>query len=438
MMMSRRSLMSLMLAVALLWLAQSARYGLGAGWDSDIFRLWVVSQYIKQHVDPWRISYETLLLNYGPASGQNRERIKELRIFEVHPRLKTDGIDGVIPEFGPPTSTYPPPGMCIFTLLAAWAPQPWLLPGWLAVNLGLIVALAFALRRWSRSIEESQVAEFRTDDASISAPLALPAGAFLLLLVLIWPPVQEVIRTSQYGILIALLILAGFLVIRTSEFLAGICFSLALFKPHVALPFLILPLLAGRWRTLVTVAVTQLAALLGIAWWLHTPPQTLIKTWLAISPYMFQGAYTVQELINAAGLSTSPMALVIPALIFLSSIAWCWWNRACPSFLAVSFLALVSVFWMYHERYDFVVLLMPIVAGCHLERFRDQPASGLYRWILPAFVLLGLGLSDYAYLSDHPIAHVVRWMGRISLYALLALFAWIVRREAARARAAQA
>ncbi|MFH0908172.1 MAG: glycosyltransferase family 87 protein [bacterium] len=432
MMISRRSLLSLMLAMAFLWLSESARYGLSAGWDSDIVRLWVVSQYIKQRVDPWRVSYETLHLNYGPASGENRERIRNLRVFEVHPHLRTDGITGVIPEFGPPTSTYPPPGMLIFTFLAGWVPQAWLLPGWMLVNFALILALAWALLRWRQNIEAEQAQHVIMDPEARPSMISLPAPAFVLLLSLAWPPVQEVVRTSQYGILMALLILVGFLTIKSSQFLAGICFSLALFKPHVTLPYLIVPLLAGRWRTLATIAVTQLIALLGIAWWLHTPPWTLIGTWLAISPYMFQGAYTVQELINAAGFGTSPFALVIPLLMILFSLGWCWWNRECPPFLAVSFLSLVSVFWMYHERYDYVVLLMPIVAACLLERFPDGRGHSLHKVLLPAFVLLGLGLSDYAYLSDHPIAHVVRWMGRLSLYGLLVCFAWLMRRRPAR------
>jgi hypothetical protein len=142
---------------------------------------------------------------------------------------------------------------------------------------------------------------------------------------------------------------------------------------------------------------------------------------------MFQGAYTIMEFLLATGLSTTLAAVLVPPAFLLLCLAWLWLHRRASMPDAVAFLAFVSVFWVYHERYDFIVLLLPI--GVCLAR-RATAAGPSIAVACAAFLLLGLALSDYAYLMDQKISHAVRWAGRLSLYSLIPFFAWRLRQSA--------
>ena len=208
---------------------------------------------------------------------------------------------------------------------------------------------------------------------------------------------------------------------------AGLLFSLALFKPHIALPFMLWPFFRGQWRTLMVAGVTQAAGLFAAAWWVRASPLDLVRHWLGISPYMFQGAYTIQEFVLAAGLSGSILVMLVPPAFLLLCAAWTWRHRRACEADAVAFLALVSVFWVYHERYDFIVLLLPIALFlANLPDGRDRAAAPG----LTAFLLVAFALSDFAYLNDQKFPHVLRWTGRLALYGLIAYFAWRLRRAA--------
>ena len=56
-------------------------------------------------------------------------------------------------------------------------------------------------------------------------------------------------------------------------------FSLALVKPSLALPFLILPLVRGRWRALAVVAAVHLGATCLLALRVGCPPWDLLRQW---------------------------------------------------------------------------------------------------------------------------------------------------------------
>jgi hypothetical protein len=411
----RRVMLAALLATSLTWLADSARYALSSGWNSDVFREWVVARYIVRHIDPWRISYETLRHNFGTVE---EFRAQDRIIFEVHPRLDTTGVEGVLPEFGPPTSTYPPPGMFFFTLAMAWVPWDALLPFWLLVNGLALALLASLLRAWVQELAGNRALPWWD----------LPPYLVCLALMLWWPPVQEIVRTSQFGLIIALELVLGLRWMRSREMLSGLCFSLALFKPHIALPFLLLPLFEGRWRALLTVAVTQLAAWFAVAAWVRAPPLQLVEHWLGISPYMLQGAYTIQEFYNKLQLDPATGTLI--TLAFATACAgWTWLHRRADLHTLAGFVAFASVLWMYHERYDYVVLLLPLVAVAWWSASSRRDAA---RWALLAFVLLAAGLSDYAYYSREPLGRIVRWSGRLSLYALFIGHGVALRRAARR------
>jgi len=403
------------------WTVNSARYALESGWDCDVFREWVVSQYIRQGTDPWRLSHDILKLNFGPPFGANRQQLKRRPIFEVHPHLRTDGVAGIIPELGAPTATYIPSGMLAFTLLVGFIPRPALIPVWLGVNILAMVVLAGMLTKWLRRVRAE------CDDSGSPVSLSSFDLALSALLILLWPPCQEILRTSQFVFVIVVMLLLGFRFLSRNELLAGLFFGAALFKPHVALPFFVLPLVRGKWRTIVVAGAVHLLGLLGIAWWLKTAPWVLLSNWLSISPYLFQGAYTIQEVINRLNLDGTLLGPAMTLLFIGLCAAWVMLNRRARSSAIVGFLSFASVLWMYHERYDFGVLLIPLAGAVGLMARERNMRPGFLWAVLPAFILLGVGLSDFAYLQSTSIAHVLRWGGRIALYGLFLWFAGSLR-----------
>jgi hypothetical protein len=52
--------------------------------------------------------------------------------------------------------------------------------------------------------------------------------------------------------------------------------------------------------------------------------------------------------------------------------------------------------------------------------------------LLTGLILTGLALADFAYLEDNPVAWMVRWIGRLALYASIPVAAWMVRLSARR------
>lgn len=379
------------LIVSLPWLAFSLRYALRSGGDCDVWRQWTVSQYVQEGVNPYGVALDILKLNFGSMHGPDRLRLGEFVIYEVHPRFRTDGVTNFLSNVGPPTATYPPSSLLPIAWTVGRLPPRAVHPVWLLVNLALLAALA---RAFSRDFDLGLL--------------------FAFALLLIWPPTQEVFRTLQFVFVATVATLAGVRHLDSRPARAGLWFAFALIKPSVALPFLVLPLARGRWKTIAVAGGLHLAAL-GIMWTLlKTPPWIMLGQWMEISRYMLQGAYSLQEITNRLGFDNSPVGTAIMLLFAAACAAWCAVHRRANRYDLLAFLCFASVLWTYHERYDFFVLLIPLAWAL---RTGTRPAT------LALFVVLGVALTDPVYSTDHPAAWALRWAGRLSLYALTALFA---------------
>jgi hypothetical protein len=394
------------LAFGLAWLLYSARYALASGYNADVVRQWTVSQYVRAGIDPYKVSLDILRLNFGEMTGTNRMRLKDLVIYEVHPHFRSDGVENILPEYGPPTSTYPPSSLflLVFTI-GAW-PREVLHGAWLAVNLFALAWLIFSYARASRA--------------------DLLATAALLLL---WPPTHELIRTSQFGLPVMVWLLAALRRFGKDQAGEVLFFTLVLLKPSMVLPLFALPLVRGRWLTLAVAGGLHIAFSFALAGLVETPLPQVLGEWLKIPGYMLQGAYTVQEFINRLGLDNTPAGTGISLAVAGIAGLWCLIHRKADPWRQAALLSFAALLWTYHERYDFILVLIPmrfawmaIASGAPLRRSV---------WIeIAAYVALGLALTDAVYLSDHPIAWAVRWAGRLALLALTVHAAWMVRRDA--------
>jgi hypothetical protein len=407
----RRFLPGAIVLLCLPWLAFSARHALRAGHDCDIWRQWTVSRYVFAGINPYAISLGILEKNYGKMSGENRRRLKDFVIYEVHPSLDTTGVPNFQPAFGSPTATYPPSSLLMISLLGGWLPAGAVHGAWLGLSLVALLLLGRHLR------------------GPPEAPVA--GGLAVCAVLLVWPPIHESIRTLQFIVPVTWFVALMVRNLDRRPYLAALCLAAALIKPSVALPFTLLPLVRGRWTVVALAGALHLAATLAMGALVHTPPLDMLRDWLKIPGYMLQGTYSLQEVINGLGWDNTPKGLALSLGFAGACAVWAALHRrARPADLA-AFLALASLIWTYHERYDSVLLLLPLMNL--FARLAQGPTDRLDLLLAAAFVVLGLALTDAVYLQDLPGLRLLRWGGRaamVVLFAGTARWVWRSHREA--------
>jgi hypothetical protein len=191
---------------------------------------------------------------------------------------------------------------------------------------------------------------------------------------------------------------------------AGLLYGVALVKPGLTVPFLLLPLLAKRITVLVVFGASQLALLASMCWWVYTNPIDLLKEWVSVVAYVRQGMYTVQDIINALRLDGTILDVAAQLTIILLALVVAY---RLSFEKRIAFLAVVSCIWSYHALYDFCALLIPVVLL--IEARMDR------RWILSAAALciVALGLTLPVYHGSAPAARAARWATRLSLAVLV-------------------
>ena len=391
------------LAAGLLLLAgiaiyvHSSFYALSSGGDADVYRQWTVSQYVLRGVNPYNLCLGALRETYGITYGPQRMRLRLVRMWDLADARPAPGETRIAPELGLPVATYPPSATFFLSLLLGSIPRDTLTILWLWVNTGLLVLLGMELRR------------------HLDLPLPI-----VLTVLLLWRPTHEVIRTSQFCFLVFACALAGIRLMDRRPWLAGLLFAAALVKPSLTLLFLFLPLVRRRWIALLVPFAVHLAGALGLAAWLNTPLRGLLAAWMEIPRYFLQGAYTLQELFNGLGIENTPAATVAVLTFFAAVLGWSWMHRNAPVRDQLAFLCFANLAWTYHERYDFVLLALPLLGvlgrladGGRERRWRDAA-------MLAAFVALEVALLDPVYGGVTLAARVLRWAGRAAVLLLFA------------------
>ena len=402
--------------LALAWTAQSVRIGLHKGPDADVYRQWVVAQYVRQRIDPYRVHREVLQHTYGEASGPNRIKLSKVKIYGITNTTWDPSQTTVLPAYGPPEATYPPFAVLLFAFAIGFIPVKLLHPIWVVVNLVAVSLLAVSLVRGRGSWSSRYYA---------SVMIALTVC-------LLWPPTQQTVRAGQFSLLVVLFLVRA---VRTmsegSEIRDGVWFILALIKPSLSLPFLILPLIQRRWKTLAIIFGLNLGATLSLSTIVWSSPMSLVANWLAGSQYYLQGMYSLQEVLNRFEIENTEngVALLLGFLIAVWVLAGAGGFVARPPADTFMFLGLASLMCMYHGFYDFVVLLPPLLATVEsLGSAVDKP-FGRHRGRLlqiawgVAFVVLGMALTEFVSGSSSPVTRGIRWAGRATLLWMFAALA---------------
>ena len=151
----------------------------------------------------------------------------------------------------------------------------------------------------------------------------------------------------------------------------------------------------------------------------------LLGQWMDLCRYVLQGAFTVQEVLNALEWENTPGAAAVVLGIWAAVLGWCAWHRRARREALFVLLCLANLAWTYHERHDFVLLVFPLVWFAAQAATPERRGRG---WLgLALCAVLGAALADVFYVPDLPWAHAVRWAGRLAIPALWALTALDVR-----------
>jgi hypothetical protein len=391
-----------LLVPGLAWLGLSAQQASRAGREADIHRRWIVCQFVRDGVNPYPFALAALERVHGRLGG----RADKPRVYAIPRPTRAEETVPLVAAHGLPEAVYPPSADVLLSWSIGRLPQGSVHLAWLLINLGLLAGLVYLV--CSRELA-----------VPARTPLAI---AVVTALLLAWSPIQATVHTGQFSILVTVCVLLAARWLDDHEIAAGAALSLALIKPSMALPFLVLPLIRQRWRALGVVAASHLAATCLQSARFGCPPWELMRQWLGVAAYFAQGQFTLQEVLAALHLADTRMGAVLVVAFALFVTAWCWANRAAPDVLLVDLLCFVSVLWTYHGPYDFAILFVPLVrrmSAAVLPGRRVIPFLALASFLCLSLAISPLVYSDEAHVASRLVRHAARLLLALWLAGLM-------------------
>jgi len=359
--------------------------------SGDLGRQWVVTQYVIRGVDPYPVALAALRARHGALAPQGPVHMRDARVYAIpksgpHPQTN--------PMFGPPEATYSPASVMTLVPLG-FLPRDSVRFLWLLINVTLLCLVARELKVLA---EAAEVSFF-----------------FFLGLVAIWPASASCIEREQFSLLCLWCILSARRLETTHPITAGLLYSLSLVKPSLSIPFLFLPLLDRRVRTMASLATSQLVLLGAMSWLVRVDPFHLNGEWLSVAGYFRQGMYSIQDIINKLRLDGSAWDILLQLCILIGG------GIVASRFSAskkIAFLAVISCTWTYHALYDFAVLLVPAAL------LIVSPLNRRLLFNVAALVIFGFGLTTTVYAGTSSLARGMREAARLSLVAVVVGVAW--------------
>jgi len=193
---------------------------------------------------------------------------------------------------------------------------------------------------------------------------------YLPLLVPLYPPVVYAVGAGQNGVLTAIVLGAGMVMLPRHATVAGVTFGLLAYKPQISvmIPFF---LLAGRYyRAFISMAITTVALVLvsclvfGIEPWVAFFHGLLFQSSLVFSTTLDIWSRIPTTLITALQIFDSPRAASIAqaciALLAIALAAWVWRTTTKQGPLALALVAAIPLTSPYVWDYDMAILVIPI------------------------------------------------------------------------------
>ncbi len=298
------------------------------GFPVDLRQRWVEHRYIIRHgQDPF-----DLYFRYEPQGP----------IVPPKPIVRNTAID---PELGGVYQLAYPPWTYILGSVIFWPDWP-AVRWWTALLNWLSLALVGA---WAyRSARPSG-----RGGAMVTALICLACSNNLTNLML-----------GQLAIVVLAFLVAALLLDEAGhDVLSGVCLGMATIKPTITVPFLLIPLVRGRWKSLMT-AVALVAAASGFVW-LKTGVGTLEMlqqmTAVAEQVEMLKGEPGLITWLISMGMKVSVASKVTAGLsLALCALMLCVLRHR-PVGVLYAVAAVTAQLWTHHKGYDEVVVLLMTV-----------------------------------------------------------------------------
>ena len=194
------------------------------------------------------------------------------------------------------------------------------------------------------------------------------------------------LAAGQFSIIcVALIILQILLLERGNSAAAGVCWSLAMIKPQIALAFALLFVIEKQWRGLL-IGLAILAALSLVACaWTDISPLAMANHWLFKASLSFAetaGTPGPGELARSIGANSRTVQMAA-LMLFGGLMAGLWWAsaRMCggiPVLPIAGACGVAGELLFYHQTYDHIMLAPTLFALFALAaRSRSMPAIAM-------------------------------------------------------------
>ena len=238
---------------------------------------------------------------------------------------------------------------------------------------------------------------------------------------------------GQCGVLTAILMISGILLIDRRPAVAGVLLGLLAFKPQMAvvIPFALLAL--GAWRVIFTAAATVLAlltlslALFGLDAWQHyfeinaAYTVTALREFHDVFKYMLASVYAAARTFGLG----NPVALVIQGTVAATSIVLACWavrrtNDPCRrAFVLITASPLITPYVLNYDLVGVAAVLVWMLFG-RLPLRPEWSGVCLLVWIAPTAMMylnqIGLAVMPMALMALFVLG--VRAIGQASLEPL--------------------
>jgi hypothetical protein len=240
--------------------------------------------------------------------------------------------------------------------------------GWHYPPFFLLIALPLAALPYGWSLLVYLAATFAGYAATLWRVVKSDRNA--LLLAIAFPGVFANALNGQNGFLTVALLGAGLLLMDERPWISGVALGLLVYKPQFAGLALLMPLVTGRWRVLVSAAVTiavltfATIALFGVETWQAffastTLTRTIVLEQGSTGWERIQSVFSAVRMLGG-GIGVAYVVQIVVAVAATVASVWAW-RKQLPFELRAGVLCLATLLVTpYLLDYDLVLLALPI------------------------------------------------------------------------------
>lgn len=276
-----------------------------------------------------------------------------------------------------------------------------------------------AVRWWAAALDAIGLAFIAYFGFRSGRRIGLPEAVFLAAVCLAPALYKTTLSVGQVSIYVVALIAASLLLTEAGyEVLSGAMLGLAMIKPNIAAPFVLIPLVRRRWSAVATCAGICLVGTAIVALRTGVNPLEMLSQMARVADQVELARRLPGTVTWIADLGISPGAASRVALVVFLPMgaAALWFLRRRPPEVLYAVTALTTHLWAHHKSYDegiMLLLVVPFLALC-LERADRWPLQ-VFGGLL-ALSILHLGIWRVLPLAYQTIVQTVIWTLAVGIY----------------------